>query len=60
MKAKHNIVLPKGICANLSDNELDTMINIALNLVPLWENALGKNWKQIITPKKLKELYQKM
>lgn len=60
MKEKNNILLPQGICANLSDEEFDIMINIALNLVPLWENALGKNWKNIITPKKLKELYQKM
>ena len=60
MKKKHNIVLPKGICANLSDREFDIMINISLSLEPLWENALGKNWKKIMTPKKLKELYQKM
>jgi len=60
MKIKHNIVLPQGICANLTDDDFDKIISIALNLVPLWENALGKNWKAIITPKKLKELYQKM
>lgn len=60
MKKKHQITLPQGICASLSEEELDKMISIALNLVPLWENALGKNWKTIITPKKLKELYQKM
>jgi len=60
MKKKHNIVLPEGVCANLSDREFDIMINISLGLDPLWENALGKNWKKIITPKKLKELYQKM
>ncbi|MFD0988611.1 iron-containing alcohol dehydrogenase family protein [Mariniflexile jejuense] len=60
MKQQHNITLPQGICANLSDADFDKMISITLNLVPLWENALGKNWKTIITPKKLKELYQKM
>jgi 3-deoxy-alpha-D-manno-octulosonate 8-oxidase len=60
MKKKHNITLPQGICANLGDEEFDIMINIALKLVPLWENAIGKNWKNIITPKKLKELYRKM
>jgi 3-deoxy-alpha-D-manno-octulosonate 8-oxidase len=60
MKKIHNIELPQGICSNLSDDEFNIMINIALNLEPLWENALGKNWKQLISPKKLKELYQKM
>lgn len=60
MKQKHNITLPQGICADLTDEEFNKMINITLNLEPLWENALGKNWKTIITPKKLKELYKKM
>lgn len=60
MKKKHNIKLPQGICKDLRDKEFDTMINIALSLEPLWENALGKNWKTIATSKKLKELYQKM
>ena len=54
MKKKHNIQLPKGICANLDDSEFDTMINISLSLEPLWENAIGKNWKKIITREKLK------
>lgn len=60
MKAKHNIKLPQGICANLRDEELDIMINVALSLEPLWENALGKGWKKVITSEKLKALYQKI
>lgn len=60
MKEKHNIELPQGICADLGDDEFDTMINVALGLEPLWENAIGKNWKQVITRAKLKSLYQKM
>ena len=60
MKAKHNIELPQGICAELSDDEFNTMIDVALGLEPLWVNAIGKNWKQSITREKLKELYQKM
>ena len=60
MMQKHAIKLPTGICANLSDAELDTMIAVALGLEPLWENALGKHWKKVITSKKLKALYLKM
>jgi 3-deoxy-alpha-D-manno-octulosonate 8-oxidase len=60
MKAKHKISLPQGICANLSDKELDIMIDVALSLEPLWENALGKHWRKTITRDKLKELYLKM
>lgn len=60
MKKKHNISLPQGICANLSDKEFDIMINVALSLEPLWENAIGKNWKKTITKETLKALYLKM
>ncbi|WP_431137525.1 iron-containing alcohol dehydrogenase family protein [Psychroserpens mesophilus] len=60
MKQKHNIKLPQGLCANLSNEEFDIMIDVALSLEPLWINAVGKNWKQIITRDKLKGLYQKM
>ena len=60
MKEKHNIELPQGICAHLSEEELDTMVTIAWAMEPLWENALGKHWKKKIAPKELKKLYLKM
>ncbi|WGD34640.1 iron-containing alcohol dehydrogenase family protein [Olleya sp. YS] len=60
MKDTHNITLPQGICADLSDKDFDVMIKVALSLEPLWENAIGKNWKKSITPDTLKALYQKM
>ncbi|MFD2823446.1 iron-containing alcohol dehydrogenase family protein [Lacinutrix iliipiscaria] len=60
MKDKHNIQLPQGLCADLGDREFDIMIDVALSLEPLWENAIGKNWQKTITREKLKELYLKM
>lgn len=60
MMQKHNIVLPKGICKDLNDTDYDILTTVALSLEPLWENALGKNWKSMITPQKLKEIYQKI
>lgn len=60
MKAKHNIMLPQGLCANLTQQQFDVMIDVALSLEPLWENAIGKHWKTTITRQKLKALYQKM
>ena len=60
MVEMHKIDIPKGVCANLTDSQLDKMIDIALSLVPLWENALGENWEAIMTREKLKELYLKM
>ncbi|MDF0708635.1 iron-containing alcohol dehydrogenase family protein [Flagellimonas okinawensis] len=60
MMEKHGIALPKGICADLTQNDFDVMVNISLGLEPLWENALGKDWKTIMTPERLQELYQKI
>ncbi|PCJ93284.1 MAG: alcohol dehydrogenase [Flavobacteriaceae bacterium] len=60
MKAAHNIELPHGICKNLSDSDFDAMITVALSLEPLWENAVGKEWKKTITSEKLKNIYKKI
>lgn len=60
MKEKHNISLPTNVCEDLTDEQFDTMINVALSLEPLWENALGKDWKKTITYYSLKALYQRM
>ena len=60
IKEKHGINVPQGLCSDLEDRDFSTMIKVAMALEPLWENALGKNWKQKITKDKLKKLYQRM
>jgi len=60
MVVKHGVHIPEGLCANLSEEEMDGMIDIALGMVPLWENALGENWEEVITREKLRNLYSRM
>ena len=60
MMEKHDIQLPKGICSNLTDEQFNTMIKVSLGMVPLWENALGKDWAKYITPEKLRSIYEKI
>ena len=60
MVEKNNIDIPVGICAGLSDQDFNTMIDISLSLKPLWENALGKDWETMMTPQKLRALYEKL
>lgn len=60
MQEKHGIFLPQGVCALVSEQELDTMVQVALSLEPLWENALGPDWKSVMTPQKLSELYSRI
>ncbi|MDR3272003.1 MAG: iron-containing alcohol dehydrogenase, partial [Flavobacteriaceae bacterium] len=60
MVRKWNINLPKGVCAHCTDEQFNTMINVSLGMAPLWENALGKNWRDSMTPERLRALYERM
>jgi len=60
MMSKHDILLPRNLMADVNEMQLDKMTDVALVLEPLWENALGADWKQIMTRAKIKELYQRM
>lgn len=60
MVKKHNIKLPQAVCANLTQDDFDVMVNVSLGLEALWENALGKDWKKTITPERLQAMYQKI
>ena len=60
MMEKHSINLPRNLVAGIEKDKLEKMVDVALVLEPLWENALGAGWKEIMTRDKIKELYQRM
>lgn len=60
MKETHDITLPQGVCSDLTSDQFANMTRVALSLEPLWENALGKNWKDKIDERKVRELYEKI
>ncbi len=60
MVDKNEIDIPKNICAGLSDEEFNKMIDVSLGMKPLWENAIGPGWETIITRDKLRRLYEKL
>ncbi|MDR9498780.1 MAG: iron-containing alcohol dehydrogenase family protein [Hydrogenovibrio sp.] len=60
MMAKHNITLPQNVCADLSDAEMDKMIQVASGLAPLWDNVYGPDWQSKVTPELLRSLYERM
>ena len=60
MTAKHEIELPKNLVAGLEDEKLEKMIDVALVMVPLWENALGSDWRTAMPRERIKELYMRM
>lgn len=60
MVQKNGIDIPSGVCSGLSDAQFDQMIDVSMGMKPLWENALGKNWEQIMTRDRLRTLYEKL
>jgi 3-deoxy-alpha-D-manno-octulosonate 8-oxidase len=60
MLEKNQIDIPKNLCANLTDEQFDKMIDVSLGMKPLWENALGKNWELQITRTTLRKLYERL
>lgn len=60
MMKKQNIELPRNLTKDLTDEDMETMITVALGLEPLWENCLGADWKTIMTRDKARSLFEKM
>ncbi|SLM32161.1 Iron-containing alcohol dehydrogenase [Desulfamplus magnetovallimortis] len=60
MMKRNYINLPRNIISRVNEEQLEKMISVALSLDPLWENCLGKNWKEIMTREKARSLYLKM
>jgi 3-deoxy-alpha-D-manno-octulosonate 8-oxidase len=60
MMEKTGVDIPRQVTRGLTDDQMDTMINVALGLAPLWENCLGKDWQTIMTRDKARSLFLKM
>jgi len=60
MMEKCNIELPRDLVKNLKEEQIETMITVALGLEPLWENCLGRDWKNIMTRDRARSLFLKM
>ncbi|MBU4186354.1 MAG: iron-containing alcohol dehydrogenase [Proteobacteria bacterium] len=60
MMEKQDIKLPHNITAGIEGSKLEKMADVALMLEPLWENALGSEWKKVMNRERIKELYKQM
>ncbi len=60
MVEKNDIIIPKGICKGLNEEDFAQMTERALAMRHLWEYALGKDWEKTMSSDKLKMLYQKL
>ncbi len=60
MMEKHGIDLPRNLIGAIAPDDIETMVDVALVLVPLWENALGKDWRKIMPREKIRDLFLRM
>ncbi|MDY6832975.1 MAG: iron-containing alcohol dehydrogenase family protein [Thermodesulfobacteriota bacterium] len=60
MLEKNKIQLPRDITKDLTEEQFDTMANVAFGLAPLWENAMGKEWQTVMPKERIKALYRRM
>ncbi len=56
----NGIALPKNRVMGTDAALVEKMIDVSLTLDPLWENALGKNWKNLMTRERIRTLYSRM
>ena len=60
MRDRQGVDLPRGLVAGLSEPEIEKMIDVALVMEPLWENALGPDWNALMPRERVRELYDRM
>ena len=60
MIEKNNLELPRNLTANCTDSEFERMADVSMIMVPLWENALGKDWQKVMNRDKMIEMFRKM
>lgn len=60
MLAKQKIDLPRGVTAGVTEAQMEKMVDVSMVLDPLWENALGKEWRKKMPRERIRELYRRM
>ena len=60
MLEKQDLELPRNIVSGIENDKLEKMVDVSLVLEPLWENALGPEWKKKMTRERIKDLYLQM
>jgi len=60
MAERAGVELPRGVTRGLSEEDMQRMLNVSLGMAPLWENALGPDWRDRMTRERLRALYERM
>jgi 3-deoxy-alpha-D-manno-octulosonate 8-oxidase len=60
MAERARVELPSGVTRDLTDEDMERMLDVSLGMGPLWENALGPDWRRKMTRDRLRELFARM
>lgn len=60
MVAVQNIKIPDNLCKNLSDEKFEQLYNATIIHEKPLKNALGEDFKNILTREKVREIFEKM
>lgn len=60
MLARHGIALPKGLTRTLDEAALERMVAMTLRMERPLTNALGENWRDLLTRERILDLYRRM
>ena len=60
MAEKQDVVIPEGVCADCSDTQFDALYEASIVHEKPLTNALGENFRDILTPDYVKSLFKAM
>ena len=60
MLVDHDITLPTDVCSSLNAAAIERMVDMTLLMDRPLTNALGNNWREILTREKIRDLYLAM
>ncbi len=60
MIRKHNIVLPRNLSKEWSEETITAMANVSIRLEHMWNHAIGTDWKTKITLDTVKDLFRRL
>jgi 3-deoxy-alpha-D-manno-octulosonate 8-oxidase len=60
MLRRHKIQLPVNVVRDIDKATMEKMVDMTLLMERPLDNALGSNWREILTREKIKELYRRM
>jgi len=60
MVEKHKIHFPLNLASQWSDETIDEMVEVAINLEHMWNHAFGPDWQTVLDRKRIKDWYLRM